>query len=214
MSDALRTPRCPETGALCDMACGAYCVRCCRTATVMPAAEPAVAWAVPDDPALGGAPTIPAELRPPPEHADKPLHWIGCAVGAPLIARWRNYGGSAYPACWEILNRSGHPRVSPAQLAAEGHHYLGPAVWDEWAQRISGRMARGAGAYHALSEAHARVAELETECRRLIAAERNTYETFASRLRLSAAWEHLPDVTTAPERDHSALFRAIGSRGP
>lgn len=139
--------------------------------------------------------TAPAELRPPPEHAEKLWHWIerrepGFPEEEPVQevfywdkdVGWLESGISDYH--W------------PDEMPARGYRYLGPAEWRPEVPPTVDAVSRLRGALDGAIEAHrqlttehatarARIAELEAEVAR-------------PRSRLSATWEHLPDVTARP----------------
>jgi hypothetical protein len=54
-------------------------------------------------------------VRPPPEHADKPLHWLTDADTFLLPAGWDG---------WWIV---GYVRLSPGEAEAAGYIYRGPS---------------------------------------------------------------------------------------
>ena len=69
----------------------------------------------------------PTELRPPPEHAEKPLHWVehpaflSRGMSRPReVAAW--HGDH-----WGLIGDDG--RHSPKDMVAAGWRYLGPAEW-------------------------------------------------------------------------------------
>lgn len=140
--------------------------------------------------------TAPAELRPPPEHAGKPLHWLQAPLG-----RTGNHAGMHFVAEWESCDNWIMPKwktMTSNEALADGYRYLGPAEWqneetrqalaqanyalqtrlDRERSRLAQRIAEleatakvRAEAFVALSEIHneatARIATLEAENVRL-----------------------------------------------
>lgn len=66
------------------------------------------------------------ELRPPPEHRGKSLHWLDAGAGLVVIARYRDADG-ALPEWWELLECAESFCPTPADMAARGYRYLAPA---------------------------------------------------------------------------------------
>jgi hypothetical protein len=93
-------------------------------------------WGSGDATSIVVAPDLPrTELRPPPEHADKPLHWIeftrrfdgdGNVCREPM--RW---SGVAW---WGIASVKA---LSPADMIAHGYRYLGPAEYAPHMQAVT-----------------------------------------------------------------------------
>jgi hypothetical protein len=115
----------------------------------------------------------PAELRPPPEHADKPLHWLHSPSDRTRVFGWRD-------GAWDEIGR--REPWAPGRLAEIGYRYLGPAEWREStpealkaaAQRIVNDAAGVSGEYWAerwheadqkRETGQRRIAELETRNR-------------------------------------------------
>lgn len=108
-----------------------------------------------------------AELRPPVEHEGKPLHWVEWLAQDPEESRYQVWQWSLYPrACWNTY--AGWELPFSAYM--NDYRYLGPAEWNPVAADVAKRLDAGAGAYHALSVASARIAELEAEVALLKAA--------------------------------------------
>lgn len=101
------------------------------------------------------------ELRPPPEHEGKPLHWVTRGDGADVetdIAEWSGERWARIGQDW---------LASPDDMAAAGWCYLGPAEWlgephGEWV--YAQRLLRTTD--HMLQASAARIAELEAEIAR------------------------------------------------
>lgn len=94
----------------------------------------------------------PAELRPPPEHEDKPLHWVINHNGAETVAHWFNNEGDWLPPGCVIP-------VTGSVLAKRGYRYLGPAEWSGPAITTHDWDALE----HAIVAMRANIAELEAE---------------------------------------------------
>lgn len=108
------------------------------------------------------------ELRPPPEHADKPLHWVQHRDGAPEIGEWCRMGRRGLG--WRFVGFAGH--WLPGEDAISDHRYLGPAEWDPAASRhaASDRAAAAieiAELTRMLREADRRVTTLEADVAKL-----------------------------------------------
>lgn len=111
-----------------------------------------------------------AELRPPPEHAGKLLHWVQRAGDDPTVWTWRpDISGWA----WINLDGtdgdladgySGGDGMTGAQAAyANGYRYLGPAEWVEPAPFVNWRQK----GLDAVADRGARIAALDAENIRL-----------------------------------------------
>jgi hypothetical protein len=63
-------------------------------------------------------------LRPPPEHADKLLHWLGAPDGQNEPWAWNTHDGKEW---WASIG-NGHETAKT--MAGYRYRYLGPAEWD------------------------------------------------------------------------------------
>jgi hypothetical protein len=94
------------------------------------------------------------ELRPPPEYADKPLHW----VRREIAEVWRVDGdGDWHPPCGGTL--------PPAAAYNLGYRYLGPAEWDLDRKPGHSILSR---VREAVRQREARIADLEVQNARLL----------------------------------------------
>lgn len=92
------------------------------------------------------------DLRPPPEHEDKPLHWVINCNGVETVAHWFNHEGDWLPPGCVIP-------VTGSVLAKRGYRYLGPAEWSGPAITTHDWDALE----HAIVAMRANIAELEAE---------------------------------------------------
>jgi hypothetical protein len=101
--------------------------------------------------------TRPAELRPPPEHADKRLHWVSDPFGQRCVWEWV-VGKWFIPGVADLLE--------PSCEDLPTYRYLGPAEWrDEAAQAAVDAMmsSRHVEDLAALEDAAVRIASLESQ---------------------------------------------------
>lgn len=93
------------------------------------------------------------ELRPPPEYADKPDHWIVRDGEEPSLWTWSPHIG------WALLVK--HQSRPGSFMARDGYRYLGPAEWreSEWQREQILRQASN----EIIQAAAVRIAELEAE---------------------------------------------------
>ena len=97
-------------------------------------------------------------FRPPPEHAEKPDHWLERDGEEPSLWTWAPTIG------WAMLVK--HQSQSPSKMARDGYRYLGPAEWrDEAAQAAVDAMmsSRHVEDLAALEDAAVRIASLESQ---------------------------------------------------
>jgi hypothetical protein len=111
---------------------------------------------------------VAGELRPPPEHADKLLHWVQDEGDAPEVAMWSQESG-----LWSFLGES--EEYAPGSDGAAWYRYLGPAEWrpsrlEQLMDELAALPPHGRpdlpypGPHHVTA---ARIAELEAEVARL-----------------------------------------------
>lgn len=98
--------------------------------------------------------SAPDELRPPPEHADKPLHWVQQNKNEPTVLHWQPSSD-----LWTTFD--GH-RIGPA-VSRIGYRYLGPAEYVD-DQRVATLRAQITDGFAAQSANAQRLGELAASC--------------------------------------------------
>ncbi len=119
--------------------------------------------------------TPPAELRPPPEHEGKLLHWIA-VHDHPGAKEWPSSYNQTRDE-WALIGMG--ERYSPRDLALRGYRYLGPAEWRPNDQLTGNLYAARRKIELQRDAALARIATLEAENASLLAALEHKRELLA-----------------------------------
>ena len=119
-----------------------------------------------------------AEVRPPPEYAKKPLHWVRQNDRAPTVLHWQP--SSMW---WTTF---GGQSLGAKELHRIGYRYLGPAEWREPARVGVDALVRE---YTRLeTDSNARIAALESELARLKGADLSGEDLHDMAFCLAGVW--------------------------